>query len=102
MHSESPTKRPLPPTNQNDTPSPKSPKTKFKTDPHSDQVVGLSETAHGLVFEHIDSEEAEFLFEEIFVRKSYLGDPVVLPPDVEGVVVVDVGANIGFVFGIFF
>ena len=27
----------------------------------SEEIVGLSETAHGMVFEHIDVAEAEFL-----------------------------------------
>eukprot|EP00400_MALV-I_sp_L67-5_P000565 gene565-613_t len=58
-------------------------------------IVGISESAHGLVFEHIDQSEAEFLYEEIFVRRSYVHDPVSMPPDISGTVIVDIGANIG-------
>eukprot|EP00397_Hematodinium_sp_SG-2012_P047296 GEMP01053737.1.p1 GENE.GEMP01053737.1~~GEMP01053737.1.p1 ORF type:complete len:311 (+),score=68.25 GEMP01053737.1:52-984(+) len=58
----------------------------------SDHVVGLSETETGIVFEHLDEQETEFLYEEIFVRCSYLHGSVTMPDKGD---IVDVGANIG-------
>lgn len=55
---------------------------------------GLIEDAHGLLFEHIGASEAEFLYEEIFVRRGYLQAGVTLPRTGRPTVV-DVGANIG-------
>eukprot|EP00966_Prymnesium_polylepis_P046120 1067991-Prymnesium_polylepis.1 len=54
----------------------------------------LMEDADGLVFEYLHEGEAEFLYEEIFTRRSYLRAGVVVPP-CGAPVVVDVGANIG-------
>ena len=35
-------------------------------------MTGLMTDEAGLVFAHLDPDEAEFLYEEIFVRNSYL------------------------------
>lgn len=55
-------------------------------------VAGISETEDGLVFEHLDENEAEFIYEEIFVQRCYApSEPVIA----ERPVILDVGANIG-------
>ena len=53
---------------------------------------GLYEDAFGLTFEYIDEEEAEFLYEEIFILESYLKHGIKLWT---GATVLDLGANIG-------
>ena len=58
------------------------------------EIVGITETAHGITFEHLDAEESEFLYEEIFVRRLYVCDPVALPADVPGSLIVDVEEKI--------
>lgn len=60
--------------------------------PAEDTVVGLSETADGLVFEHLHEEEAEFLHEEIFTQRCYAPR---LPVSHSKPLIIDVGANIG-------
>ena len=55
---------------------------------------GLIEDGQGLCFEHVGGEEAEFLYHEIFVRRSYLAHGVQLPLT-GSPTVIDVGANIG-------
>lgn len=55
---------------------------------------GLIEDGHGLCFEHLGVEEAEFVYHEIFVRRSYLAHGVQLPLT-GSPTVIDVGANIG-------
>ena len=55
---------------------------------------GLIEDGQGLCFEHAGAEEAEFLYHEIFVRRSYLAHGVQLPLT-GSPTVIDVGANIG-------
>jgi len=47
----------------------------------------------GLVFEHLCTDDAQFLFEEIFVRQQYLGAGLITLP--AGATVIDAGANIG-------
>ena len=55
---------------------------------------GLMTDAEGLTFGHVDADEAAFLYEEIFVRRSYLQHGVAVPRT-GAPVVLDVGANIG-------
>jgi len=56
----------------------------------------LLETWDGRRFECLVTAEAEFLYEEIVTRRSYLQEDVQLPDGSDtDVVVVDVGANIG-------
>lgn len=57
-------------------------------------VPGLYTDEKGLTFAFLDAEEAEFLYEEIFVRRSYFQEGVTLPRT-RAPVVVDAGANIG-------
>ncbi|CAM9981403.1 unnamed protein product, partial [Choristocarpus tenellus] len=52
----------------------------------------LIEDPSGMVFEYLDEAEAEFLYEEVFVRRSYLKHGLTVG---NGDVVVDCGANIG-------
>ncbi|CAM9552419.1 unnamed protein product, partial [Laminaria digitata] len=52
----------------------------------------LIEDPSGMIFEYLDEEEAEFLYEEVFVRHSYLRHGLVVD---NGAVVIDAGANIG-------
>ena len=56
--------------------------------------TGLIEDGDGLVFQHLGAEEAEFLYQEIFVRRTYMQCGVSLPRTGRPTVV-DVGANIG-------
>lgn len=56
------------------------------------EISGLSEDASGLRFEHIDQDEADFLYEEVFVRQCYTKGGIVLS---DNDTVIDVGANIG-------
>ena len=53
---------------------------------------GLAETEDGFVFEHLGADEADFLYEEIFVRNSYFQHGIALQDEA---LVVDVGAHIG-------
>jgi FkbM family methyltransferase len=53
---------------------------------------GLSVTPCGTIFEYISQSEAEFLYEEIFERNSYLQNGIQVN---DGDIVVDLGANIG-------
>ena len=55
---------------------------------------GLIEDGEGLTFQHLGRAEAEFLYQEIFVRRAYFQSGVSLPPTGQPTVV-DVGANIG-------
>jgi len=56
----------------------------------------LLETWDGRRFECLVPSEAEFLYEEIVTRRSYLQEGVRLPDGADpDAVVVDVGANIG-------
>lgn len=48
----------------------------------------------GLTFEYLCSDETEFLYEEIFTRRSYLQHGVQIP-QTGSPIVVDIGANIG-------
>lgn len=61
--------------------------------------AGLLQTPEGLSFEYCGGDagaaEAEFLFEEIFVRRSYFRHGVELSRTCSSPVVIDVGANIG-------
>ncbi|CAM9091557.1 unnamed protein product, partial [Hapterophycus canaliculatus] len=52
----------------------------------------LIEDPQGMMFEYLHQGEAEFLYEEVFVRRTYLQHGLTLE---EGAVVVDAGANIG-------
>ena len=65
----------------------------------SDSRRGLMrDDALGITFEHCGADEAEFLYEEIVTRRSYLQGGVQFPltnPPSEPAVVVDAGANIG-------
>ena len=54
---------------------------------------GLMTDAEGLTFGHVDEEEAAFLYEEIFVRRSYLQHGLTVPTGAP--VILDIGANIG-------
>ncbi|KAL1510620.1 hypothetical protein AB1Y20_006921 [Prymnesium parvum] len=54
----------------------------------------LLDDGDGLAFECPCAEEAEFLYEEIFVRRSYLQEGVDVPRD-GAPTIVDLGANIG-------
>jgi 31-O-methyltransferase len=51
-----------------------------------------TELPNGLVVEHLNAVETRFLYDEIFVRRSYLPDGFTLRP---GDCVFDVGANVG-------
>eukprot|EP01041_Mallomonas_annulata_P008793 gene8793-18187_t len=53
---------------------------------------GLSISADGTVFEHLNQYESELLYEEIFLRHVYMKNGIVIS---EGSVIIDVGANIG-------
>eukprot|EP00752_Nemacystus_decipiens_P003003 g2786.t1 len=52
----------------------------------------LIEDPQGMLFEYVDQDEAEFLYEEVFVRRSYLQHGLLVE---DGAVVIDAGANIG-------
>ena len=54
----------------------------------------LTDDARNLTFECLHAEEAEFLFEEVFTRRSYCQSGVRVPKR-GAPLVVDVGANIG-------
>ena len=62
--------------------------------PGASSSSGLIEDGHGLTFQHLGRAEAEFLYEEIFVRRAYFQSGVSLPATGQPTVV-DVGANIG-------
>ncbi|EKX46195.1 hypothetical protein GUITHDRAFT_138324 [Guillardia theta CCMP2712] len=63
-----------------------------------DEIVGYSEDENGLRVEHISEEECTFLYDEIFLRRSYLQEGITLSRGAGDVL--DVGANIGL-FSIF-
>lgn len=54
--------------------------------------VGLSETDDGLIFEHIDPDEAELLYHEIFEQRCYAP---LAPVTRAEPLILDVGANVG-------
>ncbi|CAM9789830.1 unnamed protein product [Pylaiella littoralis] len=56
------------------------------------QSLKLIEDPKGMMFECLHQDEAEFLYEEVFVRRSYLQHGLVVE---EGAIVIDAGANIG-------
>eukprot|EP00903_Cladosiphon_okamuranus_P007602 g7373.t1 len=58
---------------------------------HHDQPKVI-EDPQGMLLEYVDQDEAEFLYEEVFVRRSYLQHGLAVE---DGAVVVDAGANIG-------
>lgn len=62
--------------------------------PGASSSSGLIEDDHGLTFQHLGRAEAEFLYQEIFVRRAYFQSGVSLPATGQPTVV-DVGANIG-------
>jgi len=62
--------------------------------PGASSSSGLIEDSHGLQFQHLGRAEAEFLYQEIFVRRAYFQSGVSLPATGQPTVV-DVGANIG-------
>ena len=62
--------------------------------PGAPSSSGLIEDGEGLTFQHLGRAEAEFLYQEIFVRRAYFQSGVSLPATGQPTVV-DVGANIG-------
>jgi len=62
--------------------------------PGASSSSGLIEDGHGLRFQHLGRAEAEFLYQEIFVRRAYFQSGVSLPATGQPTVI-DVGANIG-------
>lgn len=64
------------------------------SDGNSGSMGGLSMTPNGIVFEYINQDEANFLYEEIFEQNVYLGDKSGIKLK-DGDIVFDVGANIG-------